>query len=294
MSHIEIRPAQASDQETVLAFCTQTWEWGDYIDRTWEDWLLNPAGQLLVATADKEPVGIVHMQMLDQTESWLEGLRVDPRYQQQGIGKALSEAATAAAMQRGATAIRLAVDSNNIASISLSENMHMYHVGDFSLYTALPFATETKQSAQQTLQMAVTEDLDTIINYLNASNIFPLVGGLYYVHFAGIPITKSFLTSKIMAQQIYLLRRWDRLDGLAIAEERQEAQGRQLSVGYIDGTAIEAISFIAYELRRHLTTMGLDNLRVYAPNTLLVRDSFDGVEYKADDAVFHIYERGLI
>jgi hypothetical protein len=102
------------------------------------------------------------------------------------------------------------------------------------------------------------------------------------------------LESKIAEQQIYLLRRWDRLDGLAIAEERQEVQGRQLSVGYIDGTAIEAISLIAYELRRRLITTGLDNLRVYAPNTLLVRDAFDGVEYKADDTNFYIFERGLI
>jgi GNAT superfamily N-acetyltransferase len=279
MSHIEIRPAQASDRETVLAFCTQTWD---------------PAGQLLTATDDKEQIGIVHMQMLDQTEAWLEGLRVNPSYRQQGIGRALNEAAMAAAMQRGATAIRLAVADDNIASIALSESMHMQHVGDFSLYSALPFATEAKHTEQPTLQLAVTEDLDDIINYLNASNNFPLVGGLYYVHFAGIPITASFLESKIAQQQIYLLRRWDRLDGLAIAEERQEAQGRQLSIGYIDGTAIEAISLIAYELRRRLTIMDLDTLRVYAPNTLLVRDAFDGVEYKANDDNFYIFERGLI
>lgn len=294
MSQIEIRSAQAGDQAAVLAFCTQTWEWGDYIDRTWDDWLLNPAGKLLVAVMDQEPVGIVHMLMLDHTEAWLEGLRVHPDYRQQGIGRALSEAAMGAAMQRGATAVRLAIDATNTASSSLSESMHMHRVGDFSLYTAAPFATDSRHAAQHTLTLAVAEDLDAIIDYLNVSNIFPLVGGLYYARFAGLPITAPFLEQKIAAQQIYLLRRWDRLDGLAIAEERHDPQGVQFSVGYIDGTAIEAISLLAYELRRHLTLIALDNMRVYAPNTLLVHDAFDGAEYKADDAVFYVYERGLI
>jgi ribosomal protein S18 acetylase RimI-like enzyme len=294
MSQIEIRQAQASDREAILAFCTQTWEWGDYIDRTWEDWLINPAGQLLVAISGQEPVGVVHMEMLDQTEAWLEGLRVNPDYRQQGIGRTLSEAAMGVAMQRGATAMRLAAASNNTASISLFESMHMQRVGDFSLYTAAPFATDSKHGAQQLLELAVPEDLDTIIDYLNASNIFPLVGGLYYIRFAGRPITSPFLEQKIAHKQIYLLRRWDRLDGLAIAEEIQYGMGEHFSVGYIDGTAIEAISLIAYELRRYLTLTALDNMRVYAPNTLLVHDAFDGAEYKADSELHYVYERGLV
>lgn len=295
MSQIEIRKALASDRETILAFCTQTWEWGDYIDLTWEEWLLNPAGQLLVATSANEPIGVVHLEMLDQTEAWLEGLRVNPEYRQQGIGRLLSEAAMGVAMQRGATTVRLAAASHNTASIALSESMHMHRVGDFSLYTAAPFTADSKHIAQHTLEAATIEDLDAIIDYLNVSNIFPLVGGLYYKRFAGLPVTSQFLEQKIARQQIYLLRRWDRLDGLAIAEELEYALvGKHFSVGYIDGTAIEAISLLAYELRRHLTLTGLDSMRVYAPNTLLAHDAFDGAEYKADSEPHYVYERGLV
>ena len=293
MSQIEIRRAQAADREAVLAFCTQTWEWGDYIDRTWEDWLLNPAGQLLVASDDQQPIGMVHIKMLDQTEAWLEGLRINPDHRQQGIARRLSEAAMGVAMQRGATTIRLAAASTNIASISLFESMHMYRVGDFALYTTTPFATNSRHGVQQMLEPATIDDLNTIIDYLNSSNIFPLVGGLYYLRFAGKPITSPFLEQKIAQKQVHLLRRWDRLDGLAIAEECQYGMEEHFSVGYIDGTAIEAISLIAYELRRHLALTGLKNMRVYAPNTLLVHDAFDGVEYKAGSTLHYVYERGL-
>ncbi|GHO88745.1 GNAT family N-acetyltransferase [Dictyobacter formicarum] len=293
MSQIEIRPALAGDREPVLAFCASTWEWGDYIDQVWDDWMENLAGQLLVATVDQQLAGIVHIQLLNETESWLEGLRVNPDYRRQGLARALNEAAMVEAMRRGATTIRLAVDSHNVASIELSESMHMRRVGDFALYTARPFTTPPSRAPQQPVRLATLEDLDMIIDYLNASNIFPLVGGLYYVKFQALPITAEFLEQKINSQQIYLLQRWERLDGLAIAEIRRENQQQRLSVGYLDGTTIEAISFIAYNLRRHLSELQLEQVRVYAPETLLIHDAFAGVEYDTDHAIFCTYERSL-
>ncbi|GCE05309.1 GNAT family N-acetyltransferase [Dictyobacter aurantiacus] len=293
MSQIEIRPAQAGDREPVLAFCANTWDWGDYIEQIWDEWMDNPSGQLLVATVDGQPVGAVHIQMLTETESWLEGLRVHPDYRRQGLARALNEAAMVEAMRRNATTIRLATDSRNIASIELSESMHMRRVGDFSLYTAHPFTT-LPRAPQQPIRLATPEDLDMIIDYLNASNIFPLVGGLYYVKFQALPITAELLDEKIDKQQIYLLQRWERLDGLAIAEPRQEYQQQRLSVGYLDGTTIEAISFIAYDLRRRLSELQLEQVRVYAPETLLIHDAFDGVEYEAEHAIFYTYERSLV
>src|SRR5436309_1149329 len=102
MAHIEVRAATEEDREAVLAFCAATWEWGDYIEHVWERWLNDPDGKLFVATADGQPVGISHMQMLTPTDAWMEGLRVDSNYRQQGIAKALSDACTAEAMERGA------------------------------------------------------------------------------------------------------------------------------------------------------------------------------------------------
>ncbi|GCE19333.1 GNAT family N-acetyltransferase [Dictyobacter kobayashii] len=294
MSHIEIRPALASDREPILAFCANTWEWGDYIEQVWDEWLQEPEGQLLVAVVDQQLAGVVHIQVFNETEAWLEGLRVNPDYRRQGLGRALNEAAMVEAMRRGATTIRLAVDSHNMASIELSESMHMRRVGEFSLYSAPPFSNPSSRSKQQAIRLATLEDMDTIIDYLNASNIFPLVGGLYYVKFQAVPITARLLEQKIKGQQVYLLQRWERLDGLAIAEPLHEHGEQRLSVGYLDGTAIEAISFIAYDLRLRLQEMQLERVRIYAPETLLIHDAFDGVEYEANPASFYTYERGLV
>src|SRR5437879_1326543 len=103
MPHIEIRPARPEDRDAVLAFCTTTWEWGDYIEEVWDDWLNNSQGLLLVATADGQPVGVAHILMLSETEAWFEGMRVDPNYRRQGIAGALFNAQVAEAKRRGAT-----------------------------------------------------------------------------------------------------------------------------------------------------------------------------------------------
>src|SRR5438034_11761320 len=132
MAHIEIRPARAEDREAALAFCTQTWSWGDYIGYVWDKWLHNPNGQLLVATADSKPVGVANMQMLDKTNAWLESLRVDPDYRRQGIARALTEESLLKALRRGATCARLMIESTNEVSIQLADSMHMRRVGSFA------------------------------------------------------------------------------------------------------------------------------------------------------------------
>jgi GNAT superfamily N-acetyltransferase len=295
MPQIDMRPARSEDRDAVLAFCAHTWESGDYIEYVWDEWLHDQQGQLLVATSDGQPVGIDHLRMLNATEAWLEGLRVDPNYRHQGIGTALTMALMAEAMRRGAIHVRLLTESTNTASLHLLEQLHMRQVGAFVPVEAAPLSSiPQRDSGIERTELASGEDLDDIVHYLNNSNIFPIVGGLYYLGFRAYVITTEFLEEKIAAQQVYLLRRWNRLDGLAIAEFREWHSGQPLSVGYIDGTAIEAISLIAYDLRRRLLELEVGRVSIYAPDLVMVRDALTGIGYEWDGNVFYTFERGLV
>ena len=290
MATIEVRPARPEDREAVLAFSTHTWEWGDYIERVWDDWLNDPQGLLSVAVLDGQPVGISHMRMLNETDAWLEGLRVDPDYRNRGIATALDTASLEEAIRRGATNARLITASTNEATIHMMGNAHMR----LAPFLAHPLVqTGRRQPASESTQLAVQEDLDDIIDYLNVSDTFAAVGGLYYARFIAYEITEKLLLDKIAAQQVYLLRRWDRLDGLAIAE-LDERWGKRLSIGYIDGMTIEAISLVAYDLRRRLSESGLESIYAYAPDLVLIRDGLAGIEYEWDGDIFYTYERGLV
>jgi GNAT superfamily N-acetyltransferase len=277
----------------VLAFCRQTWEWGDYIEYAWDEWLHNPQGILFVVTIDGQPVGIANMRMLNETDAWLEGMRVDPAHRQQGLATALSQATLAEAMRRGATNARLITESINTGAISLIERGFFRRVGAFAVYRAMPeTAPPKRQYGLDAPQLATQADIDDIIDYLNTSNIFPASGGLYYQGFTAYTIIASLLEAKVSARQVYVLRRWDRLDGLALAEIRDGRQGSQLSIGYIDGTT-ESISLIAYALRRRLTEMGLAHISAFVPDLMMVRDAFVGAEYEWDGKIFYTYEREL-
>ncbi len=292
MPHFDIRPARPEDREAVLAFCTHTWEWGDYIEYVWDEWLHDPQGTLFVATSDGRPVGVAHMRMLNTTESWFEGLRVDPALRQQGIASALYDAQLKEAIRRGATTARLITESTNAGAIRLLERASMHRVGAFAPFRALPVTTPSKREyGLEKPVLATAADLDDIIDYLNASNIFPAVGGLYYQGFTAYSITSELLTEKVAAQQLYILRRWDRLDGLAIAEPREGHREKHLFVGYIDGTT-ESISMIAYALRQ-LSDPGLKSVSANVPDLMMVRDAFVGAEYEWDGKVFYTYEQSL-
>jgi GNAT superfamily N-acetyltransferase len=293
MPEIEIRPARAEDREAVLAFCTHTWEWGDYIEYVWDEWLQDPDGALFVAIIDSQPVAVSHLRMLNRTDAWLEGMRVDSAYRQHGLAKALDVAMMAEAKRRGATNARLITESANAAAISLIERGFFRQIGAYALYNSVTEAVSARQ--QQGLdipQLATQADLDDIIGYLNTSNIFPAIGGLYYHSFIAYAITSDLLEAKTQAGQVYVLRRWNRLDGLAIAEPHMGWNGLQLTIGYIDGTT-ESISLIAFALRQQLASMNLEGINAYVPDLIMVRDAFVGAGYEWDGKIFYTYERDL-
>src|SRR3989442_2205048 len=131
MPYTEIRPARPEDREAVLAFCAHTWEWGDYIEYVWDEWLHDPQGQMFVATVDGQPVGVAHFRMLSATEAWLEGMRIDPAYRQQGLATAINNAMLAEAMKRGAPVARLITESIKTAAIAGPMHKFNRHVASF-------------------------------------------------------------------------------------------------------------------------------------------------------------------
>lgn len=88
---LHLRAARPSDKPDALELTKTIWEGEDYVPHVWDDWLADPHGQLSVAEIDGRVVGLGKLTRLAPGEWWLEGLRVDPRWQGQGIGRAVHE-----------------------------------------------------------------------------------------------------------------------------------------------------------------------------------------------------------
>ncbi|MDE3091723.1 MAG: GNAT family N-acetyltransferase, partial [Chloroflexota bacterium] len=114
MTPIEVRPARAEDKNAVVAFCQNTFSWGDYIPEVYDTWLADARGTLLVALIDHQPVGLLHAEFLDRGVAWLSGMRVHPDFRRQGVGSAADAVARSLGRARGCRVARLATNIKNI------------------------------------------------------------------------------------------------------------------------------------------------------------------------------------
>ncbi len=121
---IEVRPARRADVEGIVAWTTDTFEWGDYVPDRISGWLENPESELMVCVDDSDvPIAVAHAVMLSEREGWLEAARVHPNHRRSGLGTALNHAGVAWLKGRGAKVARLATEATNKAARSQVEQL---------------------------------------------------------------------------------------------------------------------------------------------------------------------------
>jgi len=125
-----VRRARADDRDAVLAFASSTWHGWDYIPGAWSTWLAAPDGAFLVGWCGEpggvdaegnelqvgQQVAITRVTMASDTDSWLEGIRVDPRVRGMEVARDLQVAELHWVAAQGATVVRYATGADNIGS----------------------------------------------------------------------------------------------------------------------------------------------------------------------------------
>jgi len=121
----DIRPATHDDYDDVAAFTRDTWsdvdtEASDYIPDVYHDWIEGEGKRTLVADAGGEIAGIAQAVVLSAYEAWGQGIRVNPAYRGQGVGRAITYELFDWARDQGATVMRNMVFSWNAAGLGQS------------------------------------------------------------------------------------------------------------------------------------------------------------------------------
>jgi ribosomal protein S18 acetylase RimI-like enzyme len=127
-----VRAARASDEEALAAIDRATWSWlsspgpapGE--DQPFFDERTDPT-DVLVAVEHGEVAGYVRLGRASRFASsdhvvTVNGIAVDPAWQQKGVGRALIDAAAAEARRRGARRLTLRVFAPNEAARRLYES----------------------------------------------------------------------------------------------------------------------------------------------------------------------------
>lgn len=133
-----IRPARPSDLDAIVAFTTETFDWGDYVPRMLPEWLADTHGIVMVATDDDDaPIAMARAVFLTDTEVWSHAARVHPDHRGRGIAGMLADHLMVWARDEGGLIVRLLIEDDNLASIT-----HITKVG-FTRAASVIRATRT-------------------------------------------------------------------------------------------------------------------------------------------------------
>jgi GNAT superfamily N-acetyltransferase len=132
-----VRAARAHDRAAVVAFCQNTFSWGDYIADVWERWLTDANGQLLVGIVDDQPVSLMHVAIHGE-RAWLEGMRVHPDFRRQGIAREVEAEGRAWARVRGCRVARLATSTKNVAAQGMLSAIGYRRAAQFNEWESEP------------------------------------------------------------------------------------------------------------------------------------------------------------
>jgi ribosomal protein S18 acetylase RimI-like enzyme len=319
-AEVIVRPAQPEDREAVLAFCQHTWDGGDYIEDVWEDWLTAESGALLVAVSEGQPVGLVHLAMLSHEDAWLEGIRVDPRVQRQGIGRVLTSQALVVAREHGATVARLFTSSENVASQELmTKKFGFQRVAEVAQYTGRALQSGSDPDADALLEtdesealgirqepavepppgprllLAGSEDYTRLWEWLKQSNLAATNGGLQFGWWSAWTLHDTDLQDYLVHGAAWLLEEWDVIQAVALVRDEvgDEDSPATLQVRYIDGAA-GGISTLALVLREIAQEHDLEQVVMWLPDLLILQDAMNGAGYtRGSHEKMWVYQRSL-
>jgi len=245
---LRVRVAKKSDKEEVLKFCTNTFEWGDYIDQVWDVWSADPHGKLYVVRSKNNnfPVAISHGTVCPgNRQIWVEGIRVHPAHRRKKIATALIAKTLQYGMRQGAIEASAVVATNNIGSRLMLEK------NGFNVISRWIYCASTVGSSRVSptnARVASSADLNNICNYLTDSPIYKLSGRRYVNSWRWYFLDRKTLRHFIKERNIILTG--DPFpDGIALINRHGYWRRRDvLQVVYLDSLSKSSIQNLVFFL----------------------------------------------
>jgi hypothetical protein len=138
---MEIREAKSSDKSHVLKFCKNTFSWGDYIKDVWDYWLSEGNFLVLEKTV---PIGICHA-LFSKKQVWIEGIRINSDFKRQGLASNLIKKIESMAIQRKIPISLMLIDTKNLPSLLMSQNLGYKIYQTWKFYSLLPQKNNSKE-----------------------------------------------------------------------------------------------------------------------------------------------------
>ena len=232
---MNIRRARSSDKNKVLEFCMNTFEWGDYIDKAWDNWISEPSSLLFVCETQlssfiskSDLVGVIHILHCSNNSLWIEGLRINKLYRNNGFATALLNHSIDYGIKNNLNECCALVSQGNFASQKMLEKL-----GFLKLFTCTYYNIRLEKlgltgkklssfanmrSIKLVIKTPQLADVAKIRRYLSDLNIIKIMDDRYFDswRFYKFNMDYSNLVLLIKSNELLIVLNEDRIVGVVM------------------------------------------------------------------------------
>jgi RimJ/RimL family protein N-acetyltransferase len=286
-----IRPARAADKAAVLAFTQQTWAWGDYVQHTWDEWLHEPGGGLIVGEVDGRVIGMDKLSEVRPGEGWFHGLRIHPDYRGRGYAQAFMAHQIAAARRRNLRAVRFLTLASNTPIHRNATRQGFVQRADLVFYEADATTPLPEAAPEPALTPLAPEATEAAWTAVQAGPLWAASAGCLGWDWLFAPLTRAWWTDLAAAGAT-----WQAADGgLVVLHPRGRAQsadeGQWLAWVQPGGAfTAEAIATLATAAARLAFAQGCRAIGTLLPPLPEIDTGLQGARWTKDADVMWLFE----
>jgi N-acetylglutamate synthase-like GNAT family acetyltransferase len=212
----------------------------------WDIWITEPKSIFLVAVNVNEnniekPIAISHGILIPEKIIWIEGIRVAPEYRSHKLATNMSLHILDYARKNGALHSSAIVSISNEKSKGLMEKLGFKVISTWSYLSIKPiilqelnnnnnFITDNSSS----IKVANLEEYQSVLNYLNQSNIFKASGKKFVNSWRWYDLTEDILRMMINNKQVIILVHNDLYEDNNSIQKKGEEKKKVRGIAIID------------------------------------------------------------
>jgi N-acetylglutamate synthase-like GNAT family acetyltransferase len=279
---LKFRRAEQSDKNSVLRFCTNTFEWGDYIEEVWDVWYADPNGYLMIAEENEVIAAVSHAYLCpNMNRVWLEGVRVNPNFRRRAIGTELIKKMVQYGKEQGAQEAAGLVSVKNVASQGMMDKNGFTVTSRWIYCYSSTKIYKEPDIGQATI--ATLKDKETIHSYLKQSEIFRAAAANYvnFWRWYHLDIDSEVLRNLIDNRKIIISTNHNhsKINGLMIINKNDN---NMFQIGYIDAVDVltlnHLISFVINLAYSELREKKSETLQMFVPLTSFLYSALTNLE----------------
>lgn len=261
------RPALPSDKADVVEFTKFIWDGHDYVQYTWDAWLADPEGILAVAEFGGRCVGLAKVSLLSPGQWWLQGFRVDPKYQGQKIGSQLHSYVDQWWLEHGNGVVRLMAGSQRVQVHHLCEKL-----GYTKVLEVKELEAKLLDEACNSFQPVLADEIPAAFEVALNSPVLALGRGLFDRGWDALQPTEDILA---FIQQQGMAFWWRGGEGLLLAWDDDNEDGKVLGLS-LPACPLDSLPALLLDARRLAARQGRVGvfwIAPLAPETLSAADA---------------------